>query len=145
MPISRRFSHGFRPARCHGARTTEGFTVAALCKLCGISVALFAVLAPALAAASELSGRGVGVADGDTLTLLHAQTPVRIRLAEIDAGEGPTIRTTLEAVTERSVLWEGGAGRRLGSGQVWPQHRPGLVRRHRRQRGAGATRDGVGL
>lgn len=58
--------------------------MAALCKLCGISVALFAVLAPALAAASELSGRVVGVADGDTLTLLHAQTPVRIRLAEID-------------------------------------------------------------
>ncbi|WP_340137708.1 thermonuclease family protein [Aeromonas veronii] len=50
-------------------------------------MALFAVLAPALAAASELSGRVVGVADGDTLTLLHAQTPVRIRLAEIDAPE----------------------------------------------------------
>lgn len=61
--------------------------MAALCKLCGISVALFAVLVPALAAANELSGRVVGVADGDTLTLLHAQTPVRIRLAEIDAPE----------------------------------------------------------
>lgn len=59
--------------------------MATMCKLCGISVALFAVLAPA--AASELSGRVVGVADGDTLTLLHDQTPVRIRLSEIDAPE----------------------------------------------------------
>lgn len=55
-----------------------------------ISVALIAALATALrlaAAGVLLSGRVVGVQDGDTLTLLHAHTQVRIRLAEIDAPE----------------------------------------------------------
>ena len=38
-------------------------------------------------AAPPFSGRVVGVADGDTLTVLADTTPVKVRLAEIDAPE----------------------------------------------------------
>jgi len=52
-------------------------------------LALFGLLSPAMAEA--LTGRVVGVSDGDTLTLLvedgARKTPVKIRLAEIDTPE----------------------------------------------------------
>jgi endonuclease YncB( thermonuclease family) len=38
-------------------------------------------------AAAEISGRVVGITDGDTLTILIDQRPRKIRLAEIDAPE----------------------------------------------------------
>jgi len=45
------------------------------------------VLAATAAAADRLEGKVVGIADGDTLTLLVGTTQHRIRLAEIDAPE----------------------------------------------------------
>lgn len=49
---------------------------------------LFALFAATAAYAAEpFSGRVVGVADGDTLTVLAGETPHRVRLAEIDAPE----------------------------------------------------------
>ena len=48
---------------------------------------LFILLATAAHAAPPFSGRVVGVADGDTITVLADTTPVKVRLAEIDAPE----------------------------------------------------------
>jgi micrococcal nuclease len=73
-------------------------------------ILLFALVA-ALArpvAAETLHGVVVGISDGDTLTLLTANnTPVRIRLAEIDAPElhgqpfGTAAKSALSALTFR--------------------------------------------
>ena len=40
-----------------------------------------------LACAASFAARVVGVADGDTITVLHDQKPIRIRLAGVDAPE----------------------------------------------------------
>ncbi len=59
-----------------------------LCQLCAISVALFATLSPATATTREVTGRVVGITDGDTLTLLDSShQTIKVRLAEIDAPE----------------------------------------------------------
>lgn len=51
-------------------------------------VVLIAILATSASAATELSGRVVRIADGDTLTILTADhKQIRIRLVEIDAPE----------------------------------------------------------
>ena len=61
-------------------------TVAARRVRGGILIALLIVLT--LGAATEsLSGRVVGVTDGDTLTLLVDERQVKVRLAEIDTPE----------------------------------------------------------
>lgn len=44
-------------------------------------------MAAAVCGAGQLNGRVVGVADGDTLTVLVDGAPVVVRLAEIDAPE----------------------------------------------------------
>ena len=51
-----------------------------------LSVLLLAVVQAAVAA--EITGRVVGITDGDTLTVLNdAKQPVKIRLSDIDAPE----------------------------------------------------------
>lgn len=46
-----------------------------------------ACLLPLLARAADIEGQVVGVADGDTLTVLHERIQIKVRLAEIDAPE----------------------------------------------------------
>lgn len=88
---------------------------------------LVLLLPSCFAAAEEISGRVVSVADGDTLTVLHGGEPLRIRLTEIDAPErgqafGTRSRQSLSALcaakTARVVV-EGRDryGRTLG--RVW--------------------------
>ena len=48
---------------------------------------LAAVVLTAVAHAEPISGRVVGIADGDTITVLVARQEIRVRLADIDAPE----------------------------------------------------------
>ena len=48
---------------------------------------LLLLVAATLAFAEEFQGKVVGVADGDTITVLRDRQPVRIRLNGIDAPE----------------------------------------------------------
>jgi endonuclease YncB( thermonuclease family) len=45
------------------------------------------LLVASAALAESLSGKVVGVTDGDTITVLVGQSPVKVRLAEIDTPE----------------------------------------------------------
>jgi endonuclease YncB( thermonuclease family) len=50
-------------------------------------VAALAIAGAVTAAAEGLTGKVVGVADGDTITVLVERQPIRVRLAEIDTPE----------------------------------------------------------
>lgn len=88
--------------------------------------ALVAVLlAVSSAAFADFSGTVVRVVDGDTLDVLVANRPVRVRLAQIDAPErrqayGTRARQALSAMTFRRVVTVAdagvdGYGRQLGT------------------------------
>lgn len=88
-------------------------------------VAAFALLFVASAAYADISGRVVGIIDGDTLDVLVNQRPVRVRLAQIDAPEkrqafGTRARQALSSLTFRHdvTVIEGGPdryGRTIGT------------------------------
>jgi hypothetical protein len=60
----------------------------ALFGMMGVAVALLTVLAFNFSAASQITGRVVGVTDGDTVTVLDAnKRQIKVRLAGIDAPE----------------------------------------------------------
>lgn len=88
--------------------------------------ALVAVLlAVSSAALADFSGTVVRVVDGDTLDVLVATRPIRVRLAQIDAPErrqayGARSRQTLSALAFRRVVTVAdtgvdGYGRQLGT------------------------------
>lgn len=56
-------------------------------RITGTFVIAIAALSPDLATADTFSGKVVGVADGDTLTVLVDQRTVHVRVAGIDAPE----------------------------------------------------------
>ena len=52
-----------------------------------LSIALILLSAPSVALSAEFTGKVVGVADGDTIKVLHVGEHVRVRLSAIDAPE----------------------------------------------------------
>lgn len=77
-----------------------------------LTVILLAVSSAALA---DFSGTVVRIVDGDTLDVLVANRPVRVRLAQIDAPEraqayGTRSRQALSAMTFRQVVTVADAG-----------------------------------
>ena len=53
---------------------------------------------------AEFSGKVIGVTDGDTITVLHDRTPVKIRLHGIDCPEnGQEYSASLDAHAEKKA------------------------------------------
>ena len=82
---------------------------------------------PLTAAAADFEGRVVGIADGDTLTVLHEREQTKVRLAEIDAPEkaqpfGQRSRQSLAELCSQQPVRVADKGRdRYGRtiGRVW--------------------------
>src|SRR2546428_10899040 len=55
--------------------------------LCAAVVVLWCMLAPLLAFADQFTGKVVGIADGDTISVLREGKPVKVRLYGVDAPE----------------------------------------------------------
>lgn len=86
-----------------------------------------ACLLPAIATAADIEGQVVGIADGDTLTVLRQHEQTKVRLAEIDAPEkaqpfGKRSRQSLAELCFRQPVRVEDKGRdRYGRtiGRVW--------------------------
>ena len=52
---------------------------------------LAVALALALNAHADITGKAIAVADGDTITVLHDRTTIKVRLTEIDARESKQV------------------------------------------------------
>jgi endonuclease YncB( thermonuclease family) len=65
-----------------------------------LAVVLLALALTDAAIAETVTGRVVGISDGDTLTLLVAKSQVKVRLADIDTQAG--IRDPVPAVAGRA-------------------------------------------
>lgn len=86
-----------------------------------------ACLVPVIAAAADIEGQVVGIADGDTLTVLQHRETTKVRLAEIDAPEkaqpfGQRSRQSLaELCFQQPVRVENKGRDRYGRtiGRVW--------------------------
>ncbi len=84
-----------------------------------------ALCIPLTAMGKTLTGRVVGVTDGDTITVLVAERPIKVRLAEIDTPERgqPWATRAKQALSDKVFR---GAGRRHRS--VWPDGRACVAR-----------------
>jgi hypothetical protein len=82
-------------------------------------LSLLLLLFPLSAEAETLVGKVVGVTDGDTSTLLVAERPIKIRLAEIDTPE-------------RKQPW-GSRAKRALSNKVFGEHAHSIVCKSDRQ------------
>ena len=51
------------------------------------TIAVVAFCIPLASPAETLTGKVVGVADGDTITVLAAECPIKVRLDEVDTPE----------------------------------------------------------
>ena len=113
-------------------------------------LALIAILVLLIAfpsGATELVGRVVRVIDGDTLEVLTIDhSPLRIRLAEIDAPEhgqpyGSRAKQALSGMTFGQTVSVGGHRSR----RLWTNRRTRPLRQARRQCRARAKRRSMGL
>ncbi len=57
------------------------------CRILGIAIAAALALAVSFSAWADFTGKVVGVADGDSITVLRNREQVKVRLVEIDAPE----------------------------------------------------------
>ncbi len=90
-----------------------------------------------------MTGRVVGISDGDTLTVPGRKTPGqseagRHRRARTQAG----VRDPVPPVARRALLQQGGPARDRWDGSKRADDCDGSLRRHRCKRGAGASGNG---
>jgi len=67
-----------------------------------------------------LTGTVVGITDGDTITVLVAERPIKVRLAEIDTPERgqPWATKAKQALSDRVFREQEATTPRLGPGRV---------------------------
>jgi endonuclease YncB( thermonuclease family) len=73
------------------------------CRILSLLLLLLLLLLPLSAQAETLFGKVVGVTDGDTITVLVAEHPIKVRLAEIDTPERgqPWASRAMQALSDK--------------------------------------------